>query len=255
MPSVFYQKILPQEKVSAEQYREFLERGWYRVQQILMTTDFIMMDGMPRRKESMEDFQGYFQYQGKEVGPVFWLRINLNQLAKPKRHPFQKYIETNFRIEVKPFEYQPAYEELYAKYLNGIEFDASPTLFDYIFDVEGGDYFNSTSINLYHNDQLIAFGIFDEADTCSAGIINCFDPSYKKYSLGKWLIHKKINLSIQKKHTFYYPGYFSTRIPKFDYKLQIEPNATEVWIREAQQWIPFEPSLMTKLENYLIGIY
>ncbi len=255
MPSVFYQKILLQEKINEQQYREFLEGGWYRVQQILMTTDFIMMEGMQRRPEDLIHPSGYFQYMGNEVGPVFWLRVNLHKFSIGKKHPFQSYIDRNFTLEVTPFSYDETYENLYDKYLTGIDFDASPSLFNYLFDLDGSDYFNSTAINLYHQKELIAFGLFDEAEDCSAGIINCFDPAYKKYSLGKWLIMKKIELALSKNHQFYYPGYFSTRIPKFDYKLQIAPSATEVWIREAKQWLPFEPSLMNKLENYLIGVY
>lgn len=255
MPSVFYQKIELQEKINEQQYREFLEGGWYRVQQILMTTDFIMMEGMPSRLDDPAQANGFFQYMGKEVGPVFWLRINLENVSSPKKHPKQKFITSNFELNLEPFVYGEEYENLYAKYLEGIDFDASPTLFNYLFNEEDSDYFNTTAIKLYHKEQLIAFGLFDDAGTCSAGIINCFDPEYKKYSLGKWLIQKKIELALAKNHQFYYPGYFSTRIPKFDYKLQIEPAATEVWIREAKQWIPFEPSLMKKLENYLIGIF
>lgn len=255
MPSVFYQKIFPQAIVDKQQYRLFLERGWYRVQQILMTTDFIVIDGMPRRNAQEIEFEGHFQYLEVEVGPVFWLRVNLQKLQKQKKHPYHNYIQQHFRIETTAFEYQQPYEDLYAKYYNGVDFDASPTLFNYLFDHEGNDHFNSTAINLYHQDQLIAFGIFDEGLNCSAGIINCFDPAYKKYGLGNWLIQQKIQFGLQNQHDYYYPGYFCTRVPKFDYKLKIAQEATEVWIREAQQWIAYQPSLLPKLENYLIHTF
>lgn len=255
MPSVFYQKLNLQAPIHPAQYQELLAGGWYRVQQLLMTTDFIMQEGMVARAMEPEFYQGNFHYLNKEVAPVFWLRINLSKLHQTKKHAHKNYIEKQLRCEVSKYDYRPIDELLYAKYRQAIDFDASPTLYGYLYDDEAPyDFFNSTAIRLFDGEELVACGIFDEAGNSTAGIINFFDPAYRKYSLGKWLIQKKISLALAQGLQFYYPGYFSTRIAKFDYKLNIAPTATEIWIREAQKWVAAKEITMAQLENYLIQV-
>jgi len=38
---------------------------------------------------------------------------------------------------------------------------------------------------------------------------------------------------------WYYPGYFAPGYGKFDYKLTMDPNATEVFAPEKKDWIPY----------------
>lgn len=256
MPTVFYQRVVLHDPIHPALYDSLLAGGWYRVQQIMMTTDFIMTEGVAgsNNPKPLEPGEGTFHYLGNEVAPVFWLRINLGKVKKIKKHAYHNFIENNFRVVIEPFEYRMIDEHLYHKYLNSIDFDASAQLYDYLFTEEQNNIFQSTAIRVFDGEELIACGIFDEANTSSAGIINFFDPAYKKYSFGKWLIRKKLELSLDQGLAFYYPGYFSTRITKFNYKLAIQPNATEVYIRDANEWVPWEETQHTNLENYLMNV-
>ena len=86
---------------------------------------------------------------------------------------------------------------------------------------------------------LIAAGILDRGRRAIAGIINFYDPAYKKYGLGKYLVLLKYFYCVQQNIPWYYPGYYSPTYPKFDYKLFLDKNATEVFRREQQDWLPY----------------
>jgi arginine-tRNA-protein transferase len=71
------------------------------------------------------------------------------------------------------------------------------------------------------------------------GILNFYHPAYNKYSLGKYLILQKIDFALSNNISFYYTGYISTAINKFDYKLFPDVASIEVYLPVERQWLPY----------------
>lgn len=86
-----------------------------------------------------------------------------------------------------------------------------------------------------------------------AGILNCYHPDYAKQQLGKYLVLLKIAYAQQQQLDYYYTGYLSTADPKFDYKLFAGKDATEVYNRNQQQWVPWLSVQKEELEYWLIN--
>ena len=105
-------------------------------------------------------------------------------------------------------------------------------------------------IEIRTGSNLIAVGYFDLGKNSITGILNFYDPDYKKYSLGKYLILQKIDYAAANSIAFYYTGYLSTAISKFDYKLFPDPGAIEVLLPVEKQWVPYLHLGKEMLENY-----
>lgn len=88
--------------------------------------------------------------------------------------------------------------------------------------------------------KLIGCGFFDLGKRSTAGICSFYDPDYKKFSLGKFLIHHKIIYSRNSGYEFFYPGYFVPGYSPFDYKLKIYPSAQEYFDLATSRWSPIQ---------------
>ena len=212
----------------------FLAQGCYRMRQDIFTTNFLWNDG--------------------DLYKVFWLRYSLQHFHFGKKP--QKLFATNkhFEITIKPFEINKETEALYKMYLDKINFDAPPTINDFLFAevLEAHHvHFDSEVIELRDNGKLIAVGIFDNGHKSIAGIMNFYDPAYKKYSLGKYLMLLKMQHAIATKKKFYYPGYIAYGYEKFDYKLFPNPNLAEIYDSNKRIWLPYSKELLMQLVDDL----
>lgn len=228
----FYQIEKP-DRVTGKLLDDYLERGWYRVGPLIMTTDFI-------------------EYEGSYV-PVFWIRLNLQQYRLSTASSRILRQNQGFSIEIAKSAFTEEVEALYTGYRLGISFPVPPTAREYLLDVTEHEVYDTKMILVRDNGKLIAAGFFDEGHHSLAGILNIFDPAYKKYSLGKLLILRKIEYAIQTGRSHYYPGYVSSRISKFDYKLFPDLAATEVLLPYSRNWYPFAPIGKQGLEGILIN--
>ena len=82
--------------------------------------------------------------------------------------------------------------------------------------------------------------------------MNFYDPNYRKYSLGKYLMLLKINYAQQQQYDYYYPGYVVSYYPKFDYKLFAAESATEVFDAINDRWLPFSWETVRELAEELM---
>lgn len=85
-----------------------------------------------------------------------------------------------------------------------------------------------------------AAGFLDLGEKSSAGISCFYDPEYRKYSLGKYLMYLKMEFCKQNGFHFFYPGYFAPDYPLFDYKLDLAKPSLQYLDLVADAWIPFE---------------
>ena len=60
----------------------------------------------------------------------------------------------------------------------------------------------------------------------------------------------KIDYAIENKMDYYYTGYFSTGIPKFDYKIFPESRAIEIYLPKENIWVPYNSISKEQLNEY-----
>jgi arginyl-tRNA--protein-N-Asp/Glu arginylyltransferase len=197
----------------------YLSQGYYRMGQNLFTCEFLPLDA--------------------DVYTTHWLRLSVaHAIYGPKQRRLFRLNE-RFTVATRPFRLTPEYEALYARYYQSIDFDANPSLGDLLLDSGTHNVFDTSVLEVRDGNQLIAAGVFDSGTDTIAGIVNFYDPSYHKYSLGKYLMLLKLEYARRHELAYYYPGYLVHNYPKFDYKLFACPAATEVFNARTHQWRPF----------------
>lgn len=208
------------ESLHAEALDHHLSQGWFRMGQSVFTTNFL----------SFKD----------QLYSAVWLRVNLHKFTNDRT--LQELLKRNrqFKTEIKPSHLTSQHEQLYSQYKKGVSFDASPTLSQLLFRNASHSIFNTYEVNIYDEDKLIASGFFDLGKHSAEGIVSIYDPDYKKYSLGKYLIYQKINFCKESGLDYFYPGYFVPGYAFFDYKLSIGKSAIEYLKYETGQWLSIQ---------------
>ena len=197
----------------------YLAQGYYRMQQDLFTCQFVPFDG--------------------RLYTAHWLRIDLTRVEWGSEQRRMLRRNARFAATVRPFRLTDEYEELYARYRAAITFDAAPTIEAVLLGGSPHNVFNTQIIELRDEGRLIAAGILDYGERTLAGILNFYDPTYHKHSLGKYLLLLKTDYARRQHLDYYYPGYLVHNYPKFDYKLFACAAATEAFDSISGQWRPF----------------
>lgn len=221
-------------KVEGKQLDDYLSRGWYRIGQFVFTTDYVPLP--------------------ENVYRVFWLRFRLKDFSfGPKQ---LKLLKSNarFHVSLQPFAINTEREQLYQTYLTEVNFQVSPTLHSNLFEfspIEDPDHnvFNSQLFEIRDQQHLIAAGIFDSGEKSIAGILNFYDPQYKKFSLGKYLMLLKMEYALQQRMEYYYPGYIAVDNSKFDYKLFPGTDSAEIYDPVTDKWMSYTPAILHKLKD------
>jgi arginine-tRNA-protein transferase len=209
------------ESAKGELLDRLLARGYYRMGRFIFTTHTL---------DPLNDGSSF---------PVFWLRYLVHNVILPAKHKQLLKKNAHFKIAHRSFSITDELEQLYSAYAASLPFKAAPTLQDNLQDVLN-EVYDTHIIEVRDGYKLIAAGIFDVGANSIAGIINVYDPQYKQqHSLGKYLMLLKYLYCLQHKVPYYYPGYYSTTYPVFDYKLFLDKKATEVFIPDHGMWIPY----------------
>ncbi|MEJ8841479.1 GNAT family N-acetyltransferase [Lacibacter sp. H375] len=215
---IYYQHFYPEE-VSPQLLDAYLSKGWYRIHQMLITTDLI----------AKED----------EFFAVFWLRYRLKDYQHSKKSEKLLRACEQFSCSIEPLQFTDELEELFTNYREQLDFDMSDSARAYLLGDRTENVFNTKLLTLRYKGQLIAAGCYDEAETSLMGLLSIYDPAFKKYSLGKVLLLKKLEEAMRLQKTYFYPGYISLHTTKFDYKLFPAKDATEVYNRLTDAWQPY----------------
>lgn len=228
-----YYRIHYPETMPGHVLDDYLSKGWYRMQQTIFTTDIII--------------------KNDHVIPVFWIRLVLKHY-RPSAST-RKILDLNkgFTVNIRSTGITAEAEALYQVYKEHVDFDVSPTIADYLIGEAPRTVYNTRCVEVRDGDKLIAAGYFDEGDDSLAGILNIYHPAYKQKSLGKYLMLVKISYALEKGKAFYYPGYISTAISKFDYKLFPGKEATEVYLSNSGTWVPWLSVTNDRLEELLFA--
>jgi leucyl-tRNA---protein transferase len=197
----------------------YLSLGYFRMHQTVFTCRYVVFDTV--------------------FSPVFWLRIDLVRAELGSKQRALLRIRNKFSVRVKPFKLSPEVEALYASYRNSIDFDAPGSVAECLFNGSSTNVFDTYCVEIRDNERLIAVGVFDNGLISIAGIMNFFDPAYRKYSLGKCLMLLKMEYAKTQQKAYYYPGYIASAYPKLNYKLFACETATELYDDYTDLWYPF----------------
>lgn len=208
---------------------EYLQKGWFRMGQTIFTCNFLNFN--------------------RQFYSAIWLRIALNEYQTDNTFKKLQKLNKHFQVNIRPATITTEKEELYHHYKTGITFETSSSLADLLLKNNEDNIFNTFEVCIYDDNKLIACGYFDMGEMSAAGIVSFYDPTYKKYSLGKYLIYSKIDYCKNNNLQYFYPGYFAPNYPAFNYKLKIGSANMEFLNLKNNQWQDFN-----KFSNWHITI-
>ena len=210
----------------------YLAAGYYRTQHLLFTAH--------QTQISSE----------QKTYPVFWLRIPVKNIIENASATSIRRKCAAFAVLFNKAKINNGINDLYNNYLKGIDFEAAESCSSYLHDTYIENPFNSKMLRIKDGNKLIAAGYFDVGKNSMAGILNFYDPAYKKCSLGKYLMLKKLDYALANNVEFYYTGYISTESNKFDYKLFPDKKVIEVFLPLEEIWVPFHQMGKERLAEY-----
>lgn len=214
---------------------EFLALGYYRMQHLIFTTYHTRLD------------------VGGYSVPVFWLRNLVHKIQEQKSATAIRKKCSALSVTYKKAAITTETEGLYLLYRSHVDFSTAITSASYLHQMGVDNPFDSWMVELRDAATLIAVGYFDKGQNTMAGILNFYHPGYQKFSLGKYLILKKIDYATESNIQYYYTGYISTANTKFDYKLFPCPAAVEVYLPVENKWTPYEVLGKQALQEYFIN--
>ena len=211
---------------------DYLAAGYYRMQHLLFTTHHTQLNLQQKAQ------------------PVFWLRIPVKNIIENTTARAIRKKCAAFTVVFNKAKINNGINDLYNGYLKSIDFEAAESCHTYLHDPRIENPFRAKMLQIKEGNTLIAAGYFDVGKTSLAGILNFYNPAYKKYSLGKYLMLKKLDYARENNIEFYYTGYISTENNKFDYKLFPDKKVIEVFLPLEKIWIPFYQMGKEKLAEY-----
>ena len=203
-------------KIEPEELDYFLAQGWFRMHQTIFTTDRVEFNGL--------------------LYHTIWLRVCLKDFLRDKKYNALSRKNSKFKTEIKKAIVTPEHEALFTRYKESVSFEGAPSLHWLLMGHNTRNVYNTYMINIYDGSQMIGAGFFDLGNHGAAGISSIYDPDYKKYSLGKYLIYEKLLYCKNEDFQYFYPGYFVPGYPSFDYKLEIGKPAIEYFDPEKKAW-------------------
>jgi len=206
------------DSLAREELDHYLENGWFRMGQTIFTTNFLNFNN--------------------ELYSAIWLRVVLADFKEDKTFMQLKKLNSSFRVEIRPASIDREKESLFAKYKQSVSFNASSSIKNLLFGASDHNIYYTLEINIYDGRHLIACGYFDIGKHSAAGITCFYDPFYKRYSLGKYLMFLKMEYCKQQGLSYFYPGYFVPGYRSFDYKLKIGKPAIQFLRLADQRWFP-----------------
>lgn len=209
----FPDTILPQD------LDDYLKRGWFRMHQTIFTTHFLCFN------------QRFYS--------AVWLRVGLDAHVVGKKQKELYRRNSGLAVVIHKAVVTQEHEELYAIYRQSLSFNVSESLQDLLLGSEERNRYNTYTVNLYDGDTLVATGIFDLGATSAAGISCFYHPSYKKQSLGRYLMYLKIDFCRKRGLKYFYPGYVVPGYAAFDYKMNIGSSTLEYLALDTNNWLPF----------------
>ncbi len=205
----------------------YLAKGWFRSGQQIFTTDGIWND----------DRTVYY--------PAWWLRFPIDEIRPHRSHEKIRKKNAGFRVECSESFTQTIDDIVtYFAYSLHIDFTNPSSIEDALYEPSGMDVYDTKVIRVYDGKRPVATAIFDVGTDAVASILHFYNPSYARFSPGKYLMLLTLDYMKAHGYSLYYPGYVVTRKPMFDYKLFLGKEAAYYYDRPANDWLPFQEELL-----------
>jgi len=224
---MFSKREVP-DQLPPENLDTLLAAGWFRGAQTMFTTAFLNFNN--------------------QLYDAPWLRIDLDSYTQDRLAIKLASLNSRFKVSIQAASITEEKEALFDRYTGHVTFRTVKTLQELLLGpaFKGNNIFNSQEICLHDGDKLIGIGYFDLGHTAAAGITSIYDPDYRSYSIGKFLIYQKIDWCRAQNLRYFYPGYFVPGYRPFDYKLSIGRQALHYLDLADSRWKPiadFQPEL------------
>ena len=206
--------------IKPEELDSLLAIGWFRIQQTIFTTDLL--------------------YFNDDAYSAVWLRIRLKDFQPGKKYNELRKKNSRFKTEIRKAIITTEDEALYARYKGEVLFECASSLQWLLYGNSTRDVYNTYMINMYDGNKIVGIGFFDLGNNSAACISSVYDPAYKKFSPGKYMIYEKMFYCKNANLKYFYPGYFVPGYPLFDYKLEIGKGAIEYFNIHTKKWIPLQ---------------
>lgn len=227
-----YYDVLQPAKCTGKEFDLLLSFGWYPMGQTVFTTSHLFRDeDTPPMK-------------------VHWLRYPVSDIRDRTSHKRIRSKNKVFEVEVAdPFAHNSELDSLYERYLDSVDFDGYSNIGKATYQGNSPNIYESKAIILRDKGKIISCGIFHVGFKAVASILHFFDPRYKQYSPGKYLILKTLDYCRDMKMEWYYPGYVIQGNSKMDYKLFLGKETAQYYHPEPHplsgSWLPFRDELLS----------
>jgi arginine-tRNA-protein transferase len=216
---------------------DYLANGYFRMHNMIFTTHAVSKGVYGNSTMMM---------------PVFWLRIILKKINYTNSLMRIKSKCERFNVEIKPAIVSNEIESLYTLYHSQLDFESPSSCISRLGVEQDNSPFDSWMIEVRDGEKLIAVGYFDIGQKSIMGILNIYNPQYKKYSLGKYLMIKKMEYALANNIEYYYTGYIGTEVDNFDYKIFPDVKSVEVYLPVEKEWKPYAQYDKSWLGQYFI---
>lgn len=204
--------------VTAAELDRYLERGWYRVGQVLMTCRFVLNDTGLRS--------------------AVWTRVPLHGYAFKRSHrKLLAAIDRSFRLVEGPAVPDATREEVYRRYLTIAKGERSENLGEFLGHGWEGRY-ATRELAMWQGDRLIGFSWYDLGAASLQSLIAVYDPDFRRMSLGFTTLLLEIREALRLGLQYHYSGYVLPGDPTMDYKLRTRP--IEYLDPRTGAWRPWE---------------
>lgn len=209
----------------------YLDRGWFRMQSTMYANSHIA------------------DFDTSTIFKVWRIKFVISEIKLHSSHKKIWRLNNQFKVVFSDkLDITNEDNELYSRYYGFINFDGYESIEQVISDYGGTDIFDTNCVRVYHNDVLIAMGLFDKGVDSIASILNFYDPNYSKFSMGKYIILLIIKKMNEWGFLYYFPGYIVSGKPKFDYKLFLGEESAYYFNKE-REWVKFERSILKPIES------
>jgi arginine-tRNA-protein transferase len=226
-----YYDVLKPTQCSLKELDVLLSLGWYPMEQSIFTTSHLFRD--------------------EDIKPmrVHWLRYPVSSVRDRASHRRIRNRNRHFKVELAdPFSHKPELNALYEKYLSSIDFEGYTSIENATFKSDGTNIYKSKALIVRDGDDIISCGIFHEGSNSVASILHFYDPRYKPFSPGKYLMLKTLDYCRIREMEWYYPGYVIQGNRKMNYKLFLGQDVAQYYHPEPTpltgSWLPFHSDLL-----------
>ncbi len=204
--------------LSREELDDYLDRGWFRMEQMIFTCSFLCFDD--------------------HLYSAIWIRLDLNgyQFKKRLRKLMRKNAE-RFRVEIKRAVLDQEKEHLYQLHKQRFTGYIAPSLQNSLMGECERNIYETWETCIYDGDKLVGASFFDVGKESVASIMGLFNPDYAQFSLGFYTMLLEIQYSLQNNKQFFYPGYVVPGYDRFDYKLKI--GGVDYYNNKTNSWLPY----------------